>query len=324
MSDKFKKIDKEFLLTDSTLNCYKFRLLTSGYQADEFKKNPIGYRMHLRDEGVLVKWEDFRIDGDEVFAKPVINLNHPKGAQSVDEVENGFLNAASVGNIVALEISTNPADYLPDQTGPTVTKWFNREASLVDIPGNYNALTKLVDKDNNPINLADFTINKNLNMEQIFFTPANIAAMNLSATASKADVEAAFANLVDKAGKHDKAVKDLADFKTAAADKEVDDLIAAGITDKKFNAAAGKVLKTQFAGNPTGLKSLVDTMPKYASITGAINANGEATATELQNLMAKDYNTLDKEGKIPRLRELNEDAFQAKYKEKFGKAYDKK
>ena len=155
MKENFKKIAKEFLLTDSSLNTYSYRLLTSGYLLDEFKKNPIGYYMHgtlefPREQGVLVKWDDLRQDGDKVYGKPCINLEHPRGERTVREIENGFLNAASVGKIVAVEISTNQADYLPTQEGPTVTKWFNRECSLVDIPGNYNALTDLVDENDFP------------------------------------------------------------------------------------------------------------------------------------------------------------------------------
>ena len=43
MTDKFKKIDRQYVLSDSTVNEYGFRLLTSGYQLPAFKKNPIGY-----------------------------------------------------------------------------------------------------------------------------------------------------------------------------------------------------------------------------------------------------------------------------------------
>ncbi len=114
MADKFKKIDKEYLLTDSTVNCYGFRCLTSGYMINEYKKNPIGYNMHLRDNGVVVKWEDLRVDGDKVYGKPVINLSNPRGQQTVDEIENGFLNAASVGHIVIVEMSDAPELKLED------------------------------------------------------------------------------------------------------------------------------------------------------------------------------------------------------------------
>jgi len=96
--NNLEKIDKEFCITDDSVNVYKYRCLTSGLQLDEFKKNPIGFIMHKRDEGVLVRWEDFRIDGDKVYAKPVVNLSHPKRTtKRIDEIKSGFLNAASCG-----------------------------------------------------------------------------------------------------------------------------------------------------------------------------------------------------------------------------------
>lgn len=201
---KQKKIEKEFVLTDSSVNCYGFRLLTEGYLIDEYKKNAIGYAMHKRDDGVLVRWEDLRVDGDAVYAKPVINLSHPMGPRTVDEIENGFLNAASVGHIVVLETSEEVSLKLDGQTGPTVTKWYNRECSLVDVPGNYNALIKLFDVDENEINLADFTKPKIENkMKKIEFTAAHLAAMKLNAEADDLAVSKAFDDLVAKAAKAD-------------------------------------------------------------------------------------------------------------------------
>jgi len=97
---KFKKIDKEYKLTDSTVNSYGFRLLTSGYLMSEYQKNPIGYYMHKdRDNGVLVKWEDLRKEGDYVWGKPCINLSHERGQRTVDEIESGFLNARIPGTL---------------------------------------------------------------------------------------------------------------------------------------------------------------------------------------------------------------------------------
>ena len=64
MSNQFKKIDKEFCLTDNSVNVYGYRLLTAGLDLAQYKKNPIGFLMHDREGGVLVKWEDLRIEGD--------------------------------------------------------------------------------------------------------------------------------------------------------------------------------------------------------------------------------------------------------------------
>lgn len=327
---KLKKIDKEFLLTDSSLNVYSYRLLTSGYLMDEFKKNPIGYNMHLRDKGVVVRWDDFRKDGDKVYAKPVINLSNPDGQKVADEIENGFLNAASVGHIVALEISSDPADYLPDQKGPTIKKWFNRECSLVDIPGNYNALTDLYDAHDNKLDLADFTPNFNNNMKQILLTAEQILKLNLKADADQGAVDAAFNNLVAEAAKvpdlqakltkaeNDKTTAEtaLADLKKATTEQTINDLVAAGVTDGKITKEAGEKLKVDYATNPDGLKSLMDMMPKYQPISQQIT--GSAAADDLS---AKSWAELDKSGKLEDLKAKDINLFKQKYKDQFGKEY---
>jgi hypothetical protein len=278
---KQQKINKEFLITDSSVNCYGYRLLTEGYLMAEFKKNPIGYGMHKRDDGVLVRWEDLRADGDKVFGKPVINLNHPNGQRTVEEIENGFLNAASVGHIVALELSDDPSLKLPNQTGPTVTKWYNRECSLVDVPGNYNALTKLFDADENPINLSDFTKPKFTNMKQFAFTLANLVAMSLSAeTANETDVQKAFNDLVAKAAKADALKAELDTLKGSVLANEVKGLLAAGVATKKLTQPLADKLAADYATNPTGLKALIDAMPVPA---GADVKVGDLIAKALQD-----------------------------------------
>lgn len=144
----FKKINKEFCITDSSVNSYGYRLLTAGFQVDRFNP-PIGYFMHERDKGVAVRWSDFRIEGDKVLATPTVNvLQFPDLA---DQIEQGFYDSASVGHIIALEWTDNEAMKLPTQTGITVTKWFCRECSIVDIPGNFNAVADIYDKDENSL-----------------------------------------------------------------------------------------------------------------------------------------------------------------------------
>lgn len=261
MSVKLKKVEKEFILTDNSVNVYGFRLLTEGYLIDEYKKNPIGYAMHRRDDGVLVRWEDLKVDGDKVLGKPVINLNHPMGQRTVDEIENGFLNAASVGHIVVLETSEEASLKLDGQTGPTITKWFNRECSLVDVPGNYNALIKLYDADDNEINLADFSKNQMTIMKQIFFTPAQLQAMNLKADASEVETAAAFSDLVAKAAKADGLETRLNDLHAQVSKDKVEAFISAALVAKKINTVLADKLKVDYAKNPDGLKNLLDAMP---------------------------------------------------------------
>lgn len=319
--DKFKKIDKEFCLTDNSVNVYKYRLLTEGLLLDQYKKNPIGFMMHEREGGVLVKWEDFRTEGDRLYAKPVINLSHPKGADIAAQVENGFINAASMGKIICLAASDDPKLKLEGQTGPTVTKWFPREISFVDIPGNHNALANLYDIDDNELNLADFVKPKIENMSKILLAASLLTALNLSDNSSETDVNTAVQNLVDKANKVDGLTKDLADktseletFKKANTTKEVTDLLASGLADKKLTVELSEKLKLSFSENPVGLKDLLDSMPAQISVIDALG--DKATSAEFEG---KSWDDLYASNKLENVRTQFPDLYEKLKNEKYSK-----
>ena len=311
------KIDKEFKLTDSSVNCYGFRLMTSGYQLPEFEKNPIGFYMHDRDCGVLLKWEDFRVDGDAVYAKPVINMSHPRAQQTIDEINDGFLNAASVGNLVVLEYTDDTNLKLEGQDGPTVTRWFNRECSLVDIPGNFNALS-LFDKDDNPINLADFTtkpIIKNVDMKQLILTAAMLAALNLKAEDATPEMaEQAFKDLVEK---KNSLQKELADLKAALTQKEVGAILETALSDKKITKELSAKLAVDYKENPEGLKNLVAALPAYVPVTSQLNAEG--TKGEFADLKGKSWTELQEMGVLENIKLKAPDMFKEIYKREFNK-----
>ncbi len=322
MSDKFKKIDKEYCITDDSVNVYQYRCLTSGLQLDEVKKNPIGYHMHNRDKGVVVRWDDFRVDGDKVFAKPVINLSHPDGQSIADEVESGFLNAASVGKIVVLEASNDAGLKLKGQTKPTVTKWFPREISLVDIPGNYNALSNLYDKNDNELNLSDlenFNIN---NMSKPLSAAIVLAALNLTDSAQENEVLTAINDLIDRADKADEykdlldvKVTELKDLKAESTKKEVEDLIAKGKGDKKLTNELAGHLSTAYEGNPKGLKDLIDTMPAQVLVTDQL-----ADKTATNDFEGKKWDDLYQSNDLETVRVKFPDLYEKLKNEKFSNA----
>jgi hypothetical protein len=268
----FKKIDKEYCLTDNSVNCYGYRLLTEGFLQDRFKP-AIGYLMHKREGGVAVRWEDFRIDGDKLWAKPVINASaYPNLAV---EIEAGFYDAASVGHLIALEWTDDESMKLAGQTGITVTKWFCRECSIVDIPGNFNALAKLYDdNDIMLMDLSDNRINNNPKfekneMDKIVLTGAMLTGLNLMATATQADAEKALSDLVAKASRVEKAEKDLADLKAEHNKKTVEDILQKGKDEGRLTKELAAELELTCKDNPDGLKNLVAKMPKQARVTGS-------------------------------------------------------
>lgn len=282
MTEKFKKIDRQYVLSDSTVNVYGFRLLTSGYQLDAFAKNPIGYYMHRREDGIALKWEDLRVEDDRVTGTPVINLSNTRGEQTCDEAENGFLNAASVGHIVVLEYSTDPELMLPGQTGPTITKWYNKECSLVDIPGNCNALTALYDAQENEINLLDLgaplplvklpepkalaDLRKVLMLATDADEPTMICAVqNMASKATELELENI--TLRDES----RALKVQIDaLNETNARNEITLLLDRALEDKKITVNLRQRLAIDYATNPTGLKELIAAMPAYRSIAESL------------------------------------------------------
>ena len=328
----FKKINKEFVLSDSSVNVYGFRLLTSGYVMDEFVKNPIGYYMHVPDDGVLMRWEDVRLDGDRIIAMPSINMLHPRGERTATEIEEGFLNAASMGKICVLEyvLEDNPDD--AENPVLVATRWYNKECSIVDNPGNRNAMkVSLVDADGKEINLADvrqahvndeiFKTAKNMTRITLPVTPELISLLGLDDGATADMVVDGIRRLHSDnetlTGAKAKAEKDLADLQDATVAKEVKALLAAGVKDGKINQKLGQKLEKQYAGKPAELKDLLDDMQVYVPLDHRINILPDA----VKDLADKSYDVLNKSNKLELLKQHAPDLFAQKYKEKFGKEY---
>lgn len=157
---------KKFICSDESINCYGFRVLTTGIKLDSFKKNPVGFLNHNTGgsfwgtdpnySGPIIRWDDISKEEDSLIATPVFDLNDDLGKKVHDKVESDFIRAASIGFRI-IETSEDPSLMLPGQIHPTVTKCELIEISVVDLPANKNALA-LFDVDNNRIELDDSTI----------------------------------------------------------------------------------------------------------------------------------------------------------------------
>lgn len=273
----YKKIDKEFCLTDDSVNVYGYRLLTSGLLLDRYNP-PIGFLMHDRDKGVAVRWEDFRTETDKLFAKPVVNEGLFPGL--AQQIEDGFYGAASVGHIVALESSDDETSRMDGQTGPTVTKWFPRECSIVDIPGNYNALAMLYDEKGGILHDLSEKPNKIANKQKMEETIkiAELHLPNLADTATREEAENALKDLIDKAERAEKAEKELNELKDAVTREKVINIVDNGMKIHKLTKEMAEKLKKDYSGNPSGLKELVDAMPSQHMVSDTIEQMPEKYA----------------------------------------------
>lgn len=264
---KEEKIDIEFCLTDDSVNVYGYRLKTSGLMLEKFKP-AIGYFMHDRERGVAVRWEDFRIADGKLFARPVVNTaTFPELAE---QIRCGFYNAASVGHIVAIEMTDAPESKLEGQTGPTVTKWFPRECSIVDIPGNYNAIAQLYDEGDNVLrdlsaDLIEYT------MDKLELTAEHQALLNLKGdNLSEHDVTTRLKDLVAKEERLPVVESELNSLKASIARKEVEAILAKGLSEHRMTQQLSEQLKVDYANNPEGLQKLVDAMPQQTTITSQL------------------------------------------------------
>ena len=94
----------EFLLNDGTINSYGFVVLTEGINLSRFRKNPVMFYNHGKDNGVIGRWENLRIENGKLYGTPVFDDKHEPGKTIKEKVESGFLKGASMGiDVLALE-----------------------------------------------------------------------------------------------------------------------------------------------------------------------------------------------------------------------------
>ena len=310
-----RKIDLEFCLSDDTVNVYGYRLLTRGVKLDRFLP-PIGYIMHKREEGVALRWEDLEVRQGALYGKPVVNdILFPNLAQQIEE---GFYNAASVGHIVALKMSDDPKDKLEGQSGVTVTEWFPREISIVDIPGNYDAIARLYAEDDKLLmDLSDkcdfYYPEKKESMSYLTLTAEDYAVLNLSAGTSSDNLSDTLRDLVAKANRAENLERELNDLKASAAKERVDAILSQAIAERKMFPAVAAKLRDAYSDNPDGLKDLVDTLPKQVDVKTIVT--DEKVPADLAD---KSWKELWSEGRLEEVRKKYPDFYNQLKEERDG------
>lgn len=121
-----------FVLSDEAVNSYGFIVKTNGIDLERFKKNPVMLYQHERENGVIGRWENIRIEGVQLLADAVFDENDPIGAKVKSKVEGGFMRSVSIGISEAVEETINGIK--------TVKSCILDEVSIVDIPSNQNAV----------------------------------------------------------------------------------------------------------------------------------------------------------------------------------------
>ena len=108
---------KTFILHDETVNTYGFRMLTSGANLEEFRKNPVMLLNHDDWKMPIGRWENIRIEGTQILADAVFDEADPRAVEVQKKVDTDFLRMASIG---AWAQETSDA-YGPDVAGANLS-----------------------------------------------------------------------------------------------------------------------------------------------------------------------------------------------------------
>lgn len=327
---------KTFILTDESLNTYGFWLPLSGAQLDQFRRNPIMLWMHNRawrgtKEEILPigRWDNIRVEKGKLLADAVFDENDEFAAAIADKVENNILRMASCG-IKVIESSSDPKHLKPGQTCETPTKWALREASIVDIGANDNALSLVFyDDQDEVINLSDNqaamplkTLDTNLltqtNMKKLF------KLMELAEDAGEDKAIEKFQALVARAEnaeaaqqKAEKKLSDLQAAELAGRQGEAKDLLDAAVKDGRVNADSRKNWEKLFEADHNSAKLSLASIPVRKSVKGQLGDEGEDK--ERESLSKMSWDELDKNGKLRNLKDNYSDLYSEKFEAKFGK-----
>lgn len=221
---------------------------------------------------------------------------------------------------------------LPGQTGPTVTKWTVREASIVAIGANHNALRmynrstgELIDLSDTDAVLRlmdDLSIKKNDNMSTLK------TILNLQDNASDADIETAVQNLQQENESlkqtnatledENKRLKDEADNAETQRKElqktEAVQLVDAAVRDGRLDASGKDAFIALFDADFERAKATLNAIPKVKSVVSQI----EEQQVELKDFVSKSWNELDRAGLLPKLKDAAPEIYAQKFKAEFG------
>lgn len=149
-------MSKEAVISSSRLNCYGTRVLTTGIDIEQYKKNPILLYMHRRGgrgDMPIGRMENLRIEGDFLYGTPVFDGDSDDEKMIAQKWERGTLRMLSAG-ISIIEWSDDPQYLVQGQTRPTILRSKLEEVSIVDIGANDDALQCALYKQGNRLTLA--------------------------------------------------------------------------------------------------------------------------------------------------------------------------
>lgn len=318
-----------FCLIDGTVLTNGVRVLVEGIDITQFERNPVALYEHNDWTMPIGTWANVRKENGCLMADfiPDYADTNVDVQRLIGKVDRGVIKMASVC-LVELIASDDDLIRVEGQSGPTIVKCRLREASIVSIGKNHNAL-RLYDREGNELNLSDEALNlsdriqfqkpikTNYEMNKPLFQ-----VLNLSDKATDEQVLDAVNLLLSDKNKADAKVKELQgklDAHDAAAKnvqkEEALKLTDAAIRDGRIDANTKDSFIAAFDRDFDGTKTMLAGIAKPAgSVKEAIE-----TGKKTMELSDKTWDDLDREGKLAELKASDFNLYSEKFEAKFGK-----
>lgn len=303
------------VLCDSeTINSYGFKTEVKGINLSRFEKNPVMLYQH-NPHTVIGRWEDIKIEGGQLSATPVFDMEDPEAAEIARKVEQGFIKGCSMGIVIKQMTRTKGID--------TATESVLLEASIVSIPADENALVVYDSEDKqNQLSINDFyKLFYNMEKkEKPELQPDNLEiALSQRNMELQAQVDEQSETIKALNAKIDELKRDLAERDYREAEAFVDKAIADGkITEEvkaetlSFYLSFPKETEKLFAN----IKSADEPSALQQSSISLSQMMGKKTEPSLT------WDELDRAGKLRNLKANNPEEFKRLYKEKFHKEWE--
>ncbi len=176
----------DFVVSDSGLNRYGFRVLTMGILLENFLANPIMFYVHETNKIPIGTWSNLRIEGDKLIATANFDEEDDFAMKIKAKCEKGILKATSIGFDV-IEYSEAARLLLKGQKRPTIVKCDLLEISIVGVPANPRAIR--LSNQGFDDQLPYLNLTTNMDLEKI------VKQLDLPSSATEEQVLAAVANL---------------------------------------------------------------------------------------------------------------------------------
>lgn len=318
---------KTFVLHDESVNTRGFRMLTSGANLEEFIKNPVMLLNHNDWAMPIGRWENIRKEDGKILADAVFDEADERAREVSRKVEGNFIRMASIGAWPPEETSDAFDLMIHGQSLPTVTKWTVREASIVTIGSNHNALCFYDRQSKQPISLKDEkdvirlmdnTNHKTSNKMSILAT-----LLKLSDGATEADYVSAVQRVIsdnDRLKQENVTLKDAVD-KAAKERKENEKkqaivLVDAAVKEGRIDANGKDTYLALFDKDFASASAALAAIPKRAGVAAQIA--GASQTVDLGDWKNKTWEELDKADKLVELRDQYPDLYDQKFEQRFG------